>query len=575
MQMCRTIYKTGSLPLILLMALYWCVIMHLPWENNGGYGMDLPLNLLAWCWAGCVMLVLWLSVTCKMTGISSAVVMVFTGCLLLTLPALIRPAEGLAACAAWPRLAGLWAGFFFYFTLVQSKLSRRFVASVFWLLGFAAFVESLFSLAGFYCPDLLPYPMNALALKYSGYAAGIFQQRNVTASFLATGSGALLALLALDGRLFAGNRLSGQLSLFSINAGVVIISFTQALLHSRTGLAGSLIAVLSALMLVFFSRKDAEGVWIKAAMIIMLPAAGFLCGFWLHPADVGDVLVHEGSNAQRLLTLNYTWDMIQIHPWLGWGMGTFEPAFQNFMANLPGGNPGREMMQHPHNETLFIWAEGGIIALAGGLLIAVAWGRLLWRCQSLWRVAALLTMVPILLHTQTEFPLYYSVPHFLVLLILMACADDGNSVIRMPVTSRVARRLIKTVGAGASVYGVYLAFGLFLSSILLGKFEAGTLKHADSIRDISVPSLLQSRQERDISQLRLLRFRENGDRTELERYVQENGVWIQHFMDEDAWHNQIEILKYLGRQEEARQVEVRASELFPWDERFARHDQHK
>lgn len=557
------------------MALYWCVIMHIPWYNNGGYGMDLPSNLLAWGWAGCVMLVLWLNVPCRKIRTPSSVIIVFAGCILLTLPVLLKPVEGLAAFVTWPRLTGLWAGFFFYFTLMQTRISRSFIILVFWLFGFSAFVESLLSIAGFYYPDLLPYPMNALALKYSGYAAGIFQQRNVTASFLATGSGALLALMALNARQLTVNRLSGGLYLLSLSVGVVIISFTQALLHSRTGLASSLITVFSALLLVYLTRKNSEGVWIKTTMIIMLPATGFLCGFWLHPAGVEDVLVHEGSNTQRLMTLHYTWKMIQVYPWLGWGLGTFEPAFQNFMANLPGGNPSREMMQHPHNEAMFIWAEGGVIALTGGLLMVVAWGRLLWLCQSPWRMAALLTMVPVLFHTQTEFPLYYSVPHFLMLLILLACADRGNSTIHLPVTSWPVQYLIKTAGAGTAVYGIYLASGLFLGSLMLGKFEAGTLKRADSIKSISVPSLIRPRLERDLSQLRLLKFRDNGGRVELERYLQENGVWMRHFMDEDTWFNQTEILRYLGSRTEAAQIEARASELFPWDERFIRYDQYK
>ena len=47
-------------------------------------------------------------------------------------------------------------------------------------------------------PQYLPFPLNSLAEKYSGYAPGIFQQVNVTASFLATGPAALLGTVILQ-----------------------------------------------------------------------------------------------------------------------------------------------------------------------------------------------------------------------------------------------------------------------------------------------------------------------------------------------------------------------------------------
>ena len=29
-------------------SLYWLVLLHIPWPNNGDYGMNLPMNLLSW-----------------------------------------------------------------------------------------------------------------------------------------------------------------------------------------------------------------------------------------------------------------------------------------------------------------------------------------------------------------------------------------------------------------------------------------------------------------------------------------------------------------------------------------------
>ena len=102
-------------------------------------------------------------------------------------------------------------------------------------------------------------------------------------------------------------------------------------------------------------------------MLFLLPLFGGLAGILLLDTSLSASLSeHDGSNTQRWTVLKYTAEMIMQPPWRGWGMGMFKGEFQRFMASLPQ-NPSHEIMGHPHNEVLYQWFEGGVVALAGGL----------------------------------------------------------------------------------------------------------------------------------------------------------------------------------------------------------------
>ena len=41
-------------------SLYWLVLLHIPWPNNGDYGINLPMNLLCWGVMSMLSLLVWL-----------------------------------------------------------------------------------------------------------------------------------------------------------------------------------------------------------------------------------------------------------------------------------------------------------------------------------------------------------------------------------------------------------------------------------------------------------------------------------------------------------------------------------
>jgi len=553
------IKRVARLPLIIVFSLYWLVLMHLPWPNSGDYGMNLPMNLLSWGVISFLGLIVWLFLSAKTVSITPTCLLLFASAVMFTLPAFWSPHDALPI--ALPRLVGIWCGVFAYLTLQQQPFREKETVTLFYLLATAAVIECALSLAGLYCPQYLPFPLNSLAEKYAGYAPGIFQQLNVTASFLATGLAALLCLLA-DTRRSLYLPQAERVRFVAISAAIMMLAATLVMFHSRIGWIGALVAMSCASVLFGHSRFHHRTTRWRRTLIILLPVLGGMLGTLILQQSVVASLLHESSNHQRWLTLAYTLRMIRVHPWQGWGLGMFESAFQHFMAALPGDNPSREMMQHPHNETLFIWAEGGVLALAGGVALLLGWVVLCRQRKNLWQWAALLTTLPILLHTQVEFPLYYSVAHFFAVLLLMA-ASDGNAP---AVTLRPT--LFRLPLVAVALYGIVLSFQLFSASITLGNFETARLADPQSITRLHVPWLMQMRYQRDITLLHLANFNEQGDVSELEKYAQRNAQWMKLHMEEDAYNDQINILYFLNRRTEAETLKADAHRLMPWDDRF-------
>ncbi|EOU5815619.1 O-antigen ligase family protein, partial [Shigella flexneri] len=65
--------------------------------------------------------------------------------------------------------------------------------------------------------------------------------------------------------------------------------------------------------------------------------------------------------------------LIQQRPLTGWGLGSFEATFPQALEDVGVTNIESDTATHPHNELLFVTAEGGIVALFGFLLLSGVW----------------------------------------------------------------------------------------------------------------------------------------------------------------------------------------------------------
>lgn len=515
--------------LITLLAFYWLVVLNILWFNNGGHGLSLPYNLV--CWVFMALMALPVALTLKRIRVSATALWLLAGAVLMTLPAAWAPnPDGLQA--ALPRLTGLWGGVAFYFLMLQVRFDRRFITALLTILAAAAVVESAITLVCIWWPHYLPETLAQFAREYSSQGFGVFEQRNVNASFLATGYTGMLALLAFT----RGSRLRQSV----LGLCVVFVTATLILVESRIGWIGWATGSMAIGLLANSRFGRSQSTLLQRWLVIILPLIGMGLGVLLLNQSVTGVLdEHDGSNHQRLLVLVYTLRMIAMHPLKGWGLGMYMGEFQRFMASLPV-NPSKEIMGHPHNEVLYLWFEGGISALLGGLCCVLGWLSLTRKRYSLWQVVALLMTLPILLHTQVEYPLYFSAPHFLALLLLMRAADKGRA------TRLRAGPLTQSVVAGMVVYGVVLAGQCFAVQQTLLKFEAYQLEDMESIAEMKVPWLMERQWGKDMTMLRLVRFKHSSDKAELVAFVRESERWLRLDPDKGMVDTRAQVEQYLS-----------------------------
>ncbi|ELH8609702.1 O-antigen ligase family protein [Enterobacter asburiae] len=568
-----------------LLCVWLCLLLHIPLYNvGGGEGVWLPWNILAWAVAVTVMLIAALLAPAGRLVITPAALLLFLAVALLTLPVMWCPQPEWITYSL-PRLCGLWGGALFYLALLQCRFSDRAKRLFLWCVTLAALVQGLSVLAGLYYPTLLS-PLSQAFLKTGGRSLGIFQQVNVTASLLATG---LALSLALFYRQCAGHsaRINSVLAsrLFRMKVAYLVILMTflpcvLVLTRSRIGWLGGLtvylIAIVTAVLTARRQRGSPRGLPAGApAAITLLPLAGIVAGLLLMNCSVAQAIDHGGSNRQRSLTLKVTWEMIRQHPWAGWGTGSFMMQFQHYIATYRHPNPSRELMGHPHNEILYVWMEGGIVALAGLIAAGGAVVVVVKKNGAHNRRLMAAAMLPVLLHTMVEYPLYLSVPHALILLLVVLNLDRSGRFSGSVVAGRhtgYARKAAVTglrcaLAAGCAWMLVSL-HGAYRVNALLSRSEVGGLPPARTVPATDVPWMLSSRYEADRLNMALEAYNRSGDLRLLREYVRGNTRWLRTHTDPDNYAGQVDVLRYLHRDAEACRYEREAKLMFPGDGRF-------
>lgn len=547
------------------LAFYWLIFLHIGWENTGGWGTDLPYNLLGW---GTILLLcsltLGLSANNFYTRFGKTGKILIAGAVLMTLPILWSPTYA-TIINAIPRLLGMWGGVLFWGTLRQCRFSMRQRVWLLYCLAGAGIIEAIIVLLELYVhPVWLPVIWQVIIAQYGRYAAGVFQQINLTASFLATGLAAVLLLIGLRKSRLNSDLLE-KLRIVVLAVSCVVISTVLTISSSRTGWLSSLGVIVGVYYLLAFSRFNRQGH--QQQLLLALPLIGIMTGLAVMPYSAHHALtLHHGSNQQRLITLYYTFLYSIQHPYIGYGAGTFEGLYQNFLAQQPGGNPGHEIMSHPHNELLYQYAEGGLIALAGVLLWLSVVVHVWLKAESVFYRGVVICMLPIVLHTQVEYPLYYSVPHFLALLMLLSLAEENES--SESGTSKASFSWVHILMLVLTLYGAIVSFQSYRVWNTLEKFESSSLTNPDMIKELNVPWVMRLHYEQDLTLLHLFQFRHNKDPNYLKMFVQENENWISVHAWPVLYQNQISVLRYMKDMNNLLVWQERAKRTFSWDKRF-------
>lgn len=476
---------------ILLSVLFWCGVLHVYGTNNGGSGLALPVNINAWLYACGVALIIGIGARRNWAMTRSA--LLFSGAVaLLTLLCLLTPAVWRGV--AMMRAAGLVGGLLFYLLLLRLPLEGRGRTTALLILWLAVIIECLAFVAQYLQlgASLWEFPWWRHVRPY-----GIFQQVNVMADFAACG-----VLLSMVLFLRAGAWLRR-----GVIAALLLQGFVISECQSQTGYLGVLIGWIL-LLLIFPKRRRA------LAGLMLLLICGVLAGILVRQLFMLPFVEHRDSSYVRWVVLSHAWQMFLLNPWHGWGVGSFGWHYLRLF-----GGEFVSTMSHPHNE-IVLWAvEGGVIGLAA-MVMMLSGGLRLWLKGNAWRRATLVTALPVVIHLLTEYPLYLSTPHWLLLLTVLRCAD------------RSAGRALAVTGMTklASAVTVLLALAAIplLANALVVQRQLTRVERDMRQQSLTLPVpaaawLLYDRYQFDASMGNLQRYQSSGDARWLQRFYDWSG----------------------------------------------------
>nr|AXL05181.1 ligase [Aeromonas hydrophila] len=544
--------------MVIANGLYWLLGMHFFMHNPGGAGLYLPFNAWGWIFASLVIgLGLWQVTLQQRLVFSSLQGWLWLGALLLLLP-MAYPGFELKDYAI-PRLLGLFAGLLFLFCLYQWQLVQASRDRLLYLLLGAVAIEALLGLVQYY----LLIPGNWLGYDTrANRPYGIFQQPNVMATFMATGL-ALASWLELRGN--ANPWLKG------LRYGVILaVSLLLVVLQSRVGQLGGLLALILLMPVLHRQRRLAQ--------VLGLVALGVGLGI---ASQYGISGVKRGleayqSGGMRSIYWPYAAKLIAQSPWVGWGYGSFETTFLHHYMADKALNPAMVQIEynldHPHNEFLYWAVEGGLAPMLGMVLMG---GALLWRViKAGWvKGGALLALVtPILLHTQTEYPLYHAIALWWALLLLVYVLDAEVEE-GLQASGRASWReyvyrpwlLLRFVAIIIPLLVVPFMLTAIHTAWVVTQYERGGYKEPTLLLDVVNPMAWLTRVEFDVNSVRLMVGLQANNHAELEAYLEWGQAFVRHTPRANIYANMVIALDALGRKEEARALRREALALYPGD----------
>ena len=543
---------------VITLALYWLGGAHFFMHNPGGSGLSLPYNMVGWMFISLLICFgLWQVTQEQKIRISRANTLLWLGALLLVIPIFFTQPKWMDL--ALPRLFGLVAGVIFYFALLQFRFSGPQRIGLLYLLLGAVLIEAFFALVQYY----LLTPGNWIGFDTTlKRPYGIFQQVNVLATFLATGLGLALYLLRFDEKLQLTNW-RGIMVLVTLATSSLLI----LVIASRVGH----LSALAVFVLVWpqIWKRSPRYALIALLMMVVGLAAAYVS---MHYAGGGRDLAAYQSRGYRLLYWSTALDMIKQKPWLGWGYGSFEYNFVHFFYAPGHWQPGMIKMEqnldHPHNETLFWGVEGGLVALLGIAIFIGAFVYSLVRLSGGKRWAILALALPILFHTQTEYPLYHSVLHWMVLLFIFWFADEevqGHGISDITFHYWLFFRTFAVAIPLATI--VYMGTGL-QAGWLITQYERTQMSQPELLDKVINPLPWLTRFQFNVMTFRLIVALKTNNIEEMHAYLDWATLFNSATPRANVYNNVILLLKQLGEKAKADALLQEARRLYPEDPFF-------
>lgn len=515
--------KTLAPPLLIAcLLLYFWIVLAIYIPNMGGHGLNLPHNILSWIAIELIVCILFgFAIAKKTISWNKPFLFFAAGSVLIILP--FGWGDYPITLFALPRFLGLIGGLLFYLALLQVSLSPARKRMLLLILAASALLQTVIA----FWQASQTVPENAMEFVPGSRPYGIFQQVNVLASFVATGFCISLWFL------FRARTWRIRLIWLLL---IAIFTIMLDLLQSRAGIAGAFLYTLFILIICFKARQKgvftAYCITVVAALAIIhtMKHYGITLGFLQQLGTVNKT----SSTLERLAILKATLEMIRQHPFSGWGYGSFEYVLarvslnelQHFISSS---------VDHAHNEFLFEWAEGGMLAVAGMLCIMAGFfcpvRQATRAAMARWGLA-----IPIIVHMMVEYPLIQSVPHWMVLLLLCRLAAPE----RMP-SLRTASKSITGAILATSVAGLVFLITGFQTNTALTQFERGGMKNFAPSAALLNPWIEWDRWQYDEHTALLVRYNTERNPALLERYTRWGTRYLQRKNDLYVFRNLVRI----------------------------------
>lgn len=542
-------------PFLFAFATVFIVAMHFFMPNPGGAGLALAFNPPTWlAFSFALAIGLYQTGTQQQLRFNKLTIGLGLSCLLLTLPISFSSADIVNGSN---KLIGLWAGFALFVVLQQFRFSNKQKQRLLWFICIAVFIQALFGwLQYFYLEPNNIFGYNTQANR----PYGIFQQPNVMASFLATG-------LAISGYLLSRQPIKYQGKISDVALLYLMpLSTIPLLLYlaSRTGWIAAVIvvALLLPYLFRFATRKRFFG-WLFSIVI------GLGLGFAPTILSEGDTLTAKKAHLEsaREYTFPQALDMLVEKPFTGYGYGRFEPEYIVYTARQhqlnPNYHPGLASMDHPHNELLYWGVEGGLLPLLGIFIAALLVLVRINQAKKGTRLAMFSLFVPIVLHSQLEYPFYHSAIHWISFVVLIYWVDQRANSYRLLNFSVVSKTLLRVMSLVIPLITSIFMISTLHTNYVLTKFEKSNPKDPDILTQVSNPMVWKDRYDWDIysTYLNIGLYTHNPDY--IQPYVDWSLDMIKNKPRPAFYSNLILAYQGLGEVEKAEQIRSEAQFLFP------------
>lgn len=529
---------------------YWAVLLHIYQANMGGSGLNLPFNILAWSAVAIVILTICLwPFGRRFVRISSAACYFLLGSFFLSLLCLFTQPQW--RYDAFLRAGAISGGGIFYLFLLQIKFNNHSISILLKAILCGVILECFIALIQFFHLPVLStwwefndnFPLRTYA---------IFQQANVFASFLATGVAIAFWLGVFSNYRYRRNEM-------------IIISFLLMLMGCVLWLCQSLSGYIAIFFVILYNLIINWGVRRRVLILCSALLCGMVCGFFIRFFNHIPNVPHISSSLTRWSILRNCLLMLHEKPLLGWGVGSFD---YNYLHRFSGVDSwvGKRTISHPHNEIALWLVEGGIAGFLGISLIVLGGWQLITRVKEKKNLALLSLPIPIICHMMTEYPLYQSAPHWLLLILLLRCCDKPMIYCRFNLSICWGMRIITSA---FSLVLLLLLINAYFLQYKLTYVERNSTQLTLPLKSWTEVFFQKDRYEYDYYIGKLMKFNETGNWDLLTQFQ----TWAKKYSlihpDVNIYYSRLVIAEMEGDKDYFNELLSESKRLFPGEQRFS------